>query len=1102
MKAESFSPKEFLRARRPERFSDSIVQEGPTLDRSILEYHLDTLTNRSQEVKFEHFARRLAEREICPNLLPQTGPTGGGDSKVDSETYPVADDLSLGWYVGIGREAASERWAFAFSAKEEWRGKVRSDVAKLVATGRDYRKAFFVSNQFIRDKVRAEVEDKLRVKYGLDVRILDRTWILDKVFSSGHEELAIEELELTTSIRREVRKGPLDIQRERDLQELEERIEEALRQRRFGPPLVDDCINAAILSRELERPRVEIDGRFERAERIAVKHGTPHQYLECAYQRTWTAFWWHEDYEEFVRLYGIAEKRATGSRNAYDLEHLTNLWFLLNTALSRDGFDGMEDVFRAHTHTLIEELERLSAEEDRPSTAFQAQTMLLEMQLLLKLASQEPLDAVLRDLEDVIRQCEGLAGYPLEPQVEILTELGEFLDGIPAYDELFETIVEIASTREREISAARMLLKRGDQQLKADRPYDAIRLLGRALRYLYKHESRHDSVHALYLCGCAYERVGLLWAARGTLLAAASLATDELWRHGDVTPMQAACYGRLKWLELQLGRLPQILAWHEADSVVRSILVYQGYDESRLSEGELEFDLILGILLLKTGLWELKRLSTFPDVFEGLGLPGASIALTYALGYEEELRDESYREVWGDEDLHTIFVKWRDQPALEDLPERPSLCDTRKVALSSTVLGCQITVESENDSPCVELAESVLAALEGLLSTGIVERMVAREPTLTVAVRKSDFAKRPFEFELQDRAGKPHIDIACYAFDPHSMALEAQGDIKERLLELLGTTIARIVMIENPDQIFEKLFRDELALDRSVGFTGSFVTVGNVLGYEPKTRISSWSDPQAREYPLRRSKAWDADDAHAEKQLGLDAGCSTPMPGEGEPPPELLDQSRTKHTQIQTVSFIRETLWDEAKWCGTGFLVSPDESSPPILAPMFEGREAAKQIFAQWRSELGVRDTKERLRIAIVRGIDKANPYSYRVVIGANPEVAWSQPDMRYTFLVYRINTMEPTSDLNLERFLHSYEAFGGYYLVPAVAKGELSEPDVIWDYYLIKRELHVREAWEIGRHDVDSAAIHEDDAPIIPTGQKSPPVIELLRWKREQVSS
>ena len=164
-----FSPKELLKARRPERFSDSVVGEVASLDRSILEYHLETLTNRSQETQFAIFARHLAEREVCPNLLPQTGPTGGGDSKVDSETYPVADDIALGWHTGIGREGASERWGFAFSAKKKWRDKVRQDVDKAVKTGRGYKKVFFVSSQFIRDKERGEVEDELRTRHGLDV---------------------------------------------------------------------------------------------------------------------------------------------------------------------------------------------------------------------------------------------------------------------------------------------------------------------------------------------------------------------------------------------------------------------------------------------------------------------------------------------------------------------------------------------------------------------------------------------------------------------------------------------------------------------------------------------------------------------------------------------------------------------------------------------------------------------------------------------------------------------------------------------------------------------------------------------------------------------
>jgi hypothetical protein len=142
MNGSGFSPKALLRSRRPERFSDSVLEDPPILDRSMLEYHLQSLTSRSQEQDFEEFARHLAEKELSPNLIPHTGPTGGGDSKVDSETYPVADQLSMAWFTGLGREGASERWAFAFSAKKTWRGKVQSDIKKIAATRRGYRKAF------------------------------------------------------------------------------------------------------------------------------------------------------------------------------------------------------------------------------------------------------------------------------------------------------------------------------------------------------------------------------------------------------------------------------------------------------------------------------------------------------------------------------------------------------------------------------------------------------------------------------------------------------------------------------------------------------------------------------------------------------------------------------------------------------------------------------------------------------------------------------------------------------------------------------------------------------------------------------------------------
>ena len=1099
MENKRYSPKEFLRARRPEKFSDSSIEQSPMLDRSMLEYQLDSLTSRKQETSFEKFAHRLAERTICPNLIPQTGPTGGGDSKVDTETYPVADSLSPIWYEGIGQEAASERWAFAFSAKKQWQPKVRDDVKKIFEVRRDYKKAFFISNQFISDQNRAKMEDELRKQYGLDVRILDRTWILDKVFGNKFEKLAIEELGLEISMRRETQKGPLDIQRERKLDELEKRIEEAIQQGNYNFSLAEDCLASVIHSRNLERPRIEIDGRFERAERIAKKCGTSHQILECAYQKTWTTYWWHEDFLESSKLYATVESLAKDSRNVYDLELLTNLWFLLYSMTLGGKFPDEVTDYQNRTETLLRELDRLSKEENRPSTSLQAKTLSLQIQLALKQYKKEPVDEVLKNLQSVIQQAERFPGYPLEPLVEIFTELGEFLEDVPAYNELFETIVKISSSHKGEISGAQLLLKRGEQQLNSKRPYEAIRTLGRTLVSLYKHESREDAVFALYLCACAYEQVGLLWAARGTMLNAASLAVNEYWKYGDITSSQAACYSRLKWIELQLGRIPHILAWHEVDLAVRNALIEHGYGKTRLTERDLGFDRILGMLFLKTDIWGLKNLTRLPNTLEELGLFNASIALVYSLGHEKEFVDESYKKAFGDEDIKSVFQKWYNQTAFEELPEKPAFYEERKVQLNSNILGCEIQIESENSSPCTELAESLLAALEGLLSTAISRHMVAREPNLFISIRKSEFAKKPFEFSLQEENGKPSMAIACSSFDPHNMSLEQQGEIKKNLFESIATIIARVLMILDIDKDIHELFHEEQGLDRSMSFTGSFVTIGNVLGYSPRFNLADWMNSEAREYPLLRSEPWNSDMFRESQKAQQKRTIPSFAPNGEDIPLGLLDLEKTKHTQIKTVSLIRESLWNEAGWHGTAFLIATDSSTPPILAPTFKSPDIAKQIFMHWQNELGNRDENERLRISIVRGISKKNPYHYRVMIGSNPTTSFSSTGVRFAVLVNRVHTMEPSSNENLERFLQSYEFFGQYLLVPATANKDMTSINPMLDYYIAKHEIFVKDAWEVGKNDIEGSAIHEGDDPIIPEGITNPPILELLQAKKEQ---
>ena len=1092
MKSISFSPKSFLKARRPERFSDTVVAEATELDRSLLEFHLSSLTSRSQETDFERFARRLCECEICPNLLPQTGPTGGGDSKVDSETYPVADTLALAWYTGLGREAAQERWAFAFSAKADWPPKVRSDIAKIVGTAREYTKAFFVTNQAVPDRKRAEVEDALRTKYGIDVRILDRTWILDRVFTGRHEELAVNELGVTALSRRDVMKGPLDVKREGALEEVEKRIQETLQAGGFGAALVDDALHAADLARNLERPHAEVEGRYARADQLARQYGSPRQQVEVAYQWAWTLFWWFEDYSAFGEQYGVVQERARGSQNAYDLERLSTLWFALPEAVGRGELDAQSVSYNTRTDTLITELQRLRGEKDRPSTALQAETLLLEVQLVQRLCVKEPPDDVLRSLQDVVLRSEGLVGYPLKPLVECLTQLGQVLEGLTAYDDLFETIVQVASTRDGEISAARLLLTRGERQLFQGRPIEAIATLGRALGRLYKHETRHDVVRALYFCGCAYDEVGLPWAARGTLLAAASIATDELWRYGDVTPYQAACYRRLKWVELRLGRLPHILAWHELDVVLRHALAQRGYGSAALLAQDPAFDVLLIRLLLRTDFSDLRALQRLPDVLDRLGLDLEADALLYALGHKERF-EEVAKELGKDPDVWAS--QGRNIQADISLPERPVLYNQRTVALHSRVLGCRITVESKTEPPCVEVAESILAALESFLATSALDRAIAHEPELTMEVRTSDFAEAPISVSVEERAGRPHLVVRCQAFDPHSLPVDKQVVVREAVFHATVTALAQIVVFKDYERNLEALFRDERVSERAVAFTSTFGRQANVLGASPKTRLSSWINEEASIYALRRTEPWAPVEIMNDDEQGDDLTSPRLMQG-AEPPPELLNLR--SHEQIETVSLIRERLWDRAGWAGTAFLTDPANAYPPVFALVFCNREAGREIFVHWRQELGKVDEREQIRLAIVRGIDKAYPHAYRVIVGANPLAFLT--GSRFVTFVNRICRMDATTPDNLDRFLRAHAAVGALYLAPAFAPPNFDgsqAPEVEMDIGIGVHHVHVRNAWEIGPHDMDSAAIHEDDDPVMPENVKDAPVLKLIHNRR-----
>lgn len=1073
---EPISPKAFLRSRRPERYSDSTFAEERPLDRNLLELRLDTLTSRGQETDFERFARRLAERELCPNLLPQTGPRGGGDSKVDSETYPVAEQLAFAWFIGKGTEASHERWAFAFSAAKEWKPKAKGDIEKIASTKRGYTKAIFVTNQFVPDRKRAEFEDRLSNAHELDVRVLDRSWILDRVFSGNHVDLVEDELKLRVKARHVIRKGPLDTEREGELEEADTRIDTAVREERYCSALVDDALSTAELARGLERPRHEVEGRFKRAERLALRYGTRRQRVEVAYQEAWTAFWWYEDETAIPDLYMKVEERAKGSRNVYDIERLVSLWHILEGCIDQKHYLQQPTWLEERAKTVTAELERLAGEKTRPSTALQAEMFLLIIQLRERQAAGEPLGPILKKLERTIEGASRLTGFPLDLTIQVIAELGKYLDTEPEYENLFETAVRVSSEQKQKLTTARLLVQRGRQFLESGRPYDAIRILGRSLRLLFNHSGRYEAVQALYLCGIAYKRVGLLWAARGVLVAAASLATDEFWRYGKITHFQSSCYEILKWIELKIGRLPQVLSWHATNVAATSALVARGEPPAELAVLEKDFDALLGILLLRTRFSDLRWLKHLPDGLLRLNLVHASVALVYALGHEDVVMDSLG---CGKDECENYFVALSRQPAATDLPASPSLWIHQRVTLCSRVLGCEYRVDSDNVLPCVEIAESILAALEALLASAPITQAFAKIPELPIKVRKSDFAEWPFSVEVTEVAGRPQVEVRARPFNPHQITPDEQVALRSAIHNAVIQIMVHSLRIRDVKKMLAQL-GDEEAFDRAVNFTSSFVAVGNVLGNNPPQNLGVWEEGQL--YSLRRSKQWNAGIAEPEQLTKRSAS----------------NERTVKHSEMRTVSLIREGLWDKANWLGMLFYQSQNGSELPILAPYFADAKAGRKIFEELLNEIGRDDITNKLRLTIIRGIDRTRPHAYKVLVGTNTEKDYSNDGGQYVATVYRIRDVNSSDGVNLNLFIENYRQHQACILAPGFCiNGKTPQFDL--KFHIIKRNVQLRYAWQIGRHDPDAAAIGPDDEPIVPTGIENPPVLELLAYLRKQ---
>jgi len=1062
--AKLISPSEFMRTLRPEYYSDTRDRLGYELDRAVFEHHLETITQRNQTHDFEIFCRRLCERAICPNLRPQTGPEGGGDGKVDTETYPVAEEVASLTYVG-SPAAGQERWAFAFSAKAKWIEKVRSDVQGIVEERRGYSRIFCVTSRASPSKARHGLEAELTAQYGIPVLIHDRSWIVEQIIDHDRKDLAYNYLGVGKEAADPLRLGPTDYSRLQQLTDLERELEDPTAFAGMEKQRVTEALVAAKLARGLERPRIEVDGRFTRAIRLAEKHGSLRQKLAAHYEMIWTAFWWYDDIALVNAAYDEFEKKAFTSEHASGPELVVNLQQLLVNGIIHGLLRVEDSRIEERRARLIDVLTPMAADLSRPNNSLEAETSLAVAELNAATLSRDQgaMADVWRKFTAILQKAEGLGEFDPRRLILLVDAVGEIAETGPAYLDLIEGIATFVSNRTGEIEGARVLLRHA-AKLDFEHNLEIIRLMGRAAIGLSKKEHRDSLVEALHLLGLAYRSAGLLWAARSAFAFAAACLVIEGEEDDQLPVLFVPTIKTFAWIALELRHIPDFL---EAVQVLAGCAVSLPLDDEskkKVLDDLRQLDVAMGSVFLNMTEDELRQLAEVPDILKELGFTISRMALLYAMGREDVLRERGdVPAEQSPEALKDIMASLADQPVSAEPRYRLATNKAGPGIYAASIMGMTVDVEFDGSVIGTLVAEALLGSLEAFFATALERDVYPHTERFHVTVLRSEGAKAPaFDIELLEYRG---VLTWPATLSPNDYV--QQESIQRMLAAVSGEMLAATCMVDDYESFLRRLFTDEAVQQRMGMITAALNSYHRVFA-RPLTRFDTWTelDPEAYELklPLPLLKH-----PHAARNDIRESD------GEGEAEePKAEEQSTGRrpsvrdHREIAVRSVIDVHAWNRARWRGAAFMVN----GVPLLGVMFEDEIGARKIFERWRERFGGVDTAGELSLTVVRKLPGHPDHHYCMVVAASVQnVAGSHPGRLYS-MPNRSQLMEPADGRNLDRFLAALKTSGEYYVVPAILANETTPPRFLDELAIRKFDFRVLTADELEAHDVANVAL------------------------------
>ena len=1035
----------YYRELRPEKFSDSKIEYEIPLTKELFEKQLEILSTKKMQSNFENFIVRCAERLITPNIKPQTGPDGGGDGKVDAETYEVTTDISDKWYVADGGASEKEKWAFAISCKKQWKPKVTTDIEKVANTNRGYTRVLFFSNQFIKSSTRFDIEEDLSNKFNIEVSIFDALWCTNAVFHHGCKDIALDCLNFSDEYKKKREKiGILDKQRQEQLEKIEKNIL-SYQIKDLDTDYIDELQKACILSRGLDCPHVETEGRFNRALRECERYGTPQQKFNIIYDHACTSLFWFEDIDTMYKDFLILKEFVNKSCSVIRIEKMTNILTNLINA-ERAGLIDSKKV-EPEIKYIKELCNTLEKRGDKPSSLLFLRLYIAEQRLISRLLAKEPINEEIDAIRPLLLEAPSHLEISFEAQYQIITNLNKVIDDNPKYEDFVDELTSIVRKTNSEQAAARIEMDRAMALMEKKRFKQAIRHFSFCIHPFEKEECMEELIKTSGMMGIALYEIGLPFSAMAYLVKSASMLLKTFYTSGNIPHLLMTMLQKLCEIELMLGRFVMYLNWYELMMIVSHNGQFS--EEENFKETNMLHD---GAWACRFAASDLENpvMSFLPDILERIEMFQSSECLKFYLGYADEL----------DEEVRNIFTQdgWQDkmlnQPVFEQFLCDLNISTNGQAKLQTTVNNCTLYVTYKNSCQNQIVAEIFLGAIESMLATMEIFEVLTITPKVYIEITETTGKS---ELRLLERSNQYELCINLNYSDK---------DLWECISMFIASFFSRNSMSkEDLTKILQNKQDGEKLMDRVSNLLQVKQSISNVLGNRFKNKIEDWKKEKDKSYTLRRTSF--------------------------EYNPKNYSNKRQQNLSFHSINTGMD-IWEGAGWSGCGFVFNQLEFKPPIFGLAFENLERGKQIIAEWRakSEKG----EPSVIIYIIRGVDKDNPTSYRVCVA--PDVKKEGIiEGRYFASMCRKHTMTPQTNWNLDTFEHLYKQFGGCWFTAFQIDNnkQLLMPENFKDVFKFTT-IEFRNAWEIGLDDMATLALNPDDVPFIPEGKKDiAPVLEVM---------